>query len=167
MARQTTQTKIGFNTKIEAVNMQPIQPASAGLNFVEGQPIALDASGNGVVADGSGYGASGLVFMNFVDSGRSDVSRTQTDPFSDGAPSISMIGGGLTGIVGNGVDLGLPAECWDGGALPAVGELVTVNTTSGLFQGTTAADNVQHHGVVYRVYQNRAFFHFQSSPVRY
>lgn len=158
-----SQTKVGLNTKLSAVDLMTI--AYDGQEaFIEGAPVARGADGSAVKPDGTV--ANQIVYINFVDSQRNDVIDVQGDPFGD-LPAAKLSGSGkLTGIVGRGMDIGLPKECWEGGALPAIGDGVLINA-SGLFEGTAGAPTagVAYYGIVERYQENKAYFHFTSRPV--
>jgi hypothetical protein len=160
MARKTTQTRVALNAKLESVNLQAIQ-TNGSVAFEEGWPVALDAS-TGMAARPAA-GATSVVYVNFVDSTRTDTEFLQRDPFDTTSPQASIQSGGLSGIQGV-HDIGLPADAWDSGALPAVGTLVQV-AASGQFTSITAVAAARHYGVIYRVKENRAFFHFHSTPI--
>lgn len=161
MARKTTQTVVALNAKLESVNLLAIE-TDGSVVIDEGMPVSL-AAATGLAklsVDGE------VVFVNFVDSARTDVEFLQGDPYDTTAPTASVQSGGLSGIQGQGTDIGLPAASWDGGALPAVGEYVTI--ASNKFAGVAAFSGVgtthYSYGRVYRIKEGRAFFLFSSSP---
>lgn len=157
MARfRKTSTKVGMNAKISSVNLQSIP--TAGLVIGEGQPVMFGPS--------DGYAAAGTagspVYVNFVDSARSDVMSVQGDPFQDDLDERNTESGTLTGIRGNGVDIGLPADSWDGGVLPAIGEAVTIANDK--FKGEAIVAGSRYYGIVERVSAGKAFFCFSTVP---
>ena len=130
MARfRKTSTKVGMNAKISSVNLQSIP--TSGLVIGEGQPVMF-SSVDGYAAVGT---AGSPVYVNFVDSARADVMSVQGDPFQDDLAERNTESGQLTGIRGNGCDIGLPAECWNGGVLPTIGQAVKI--ASGKFAAET------------------------------
>jgi hypothetical protein len=158
MARfRKTSTKVGMNAKISSVNLQSIP--TAGLVIGEGQPVRFGSDG---------YAAAGIsgspCYVNFVDSARADVMSVQGDPFQDDLDARNTESGTLTGIRGNGVDIGLPADCWDGGVLPAVNEGVGI--VNGKFSAVAIGDlaGASIFGVVERISGGKAFFCFSSVP---
>jgi hypothetical protein len=145
-----------MNAKISSVNLQSIP--TAGITIAEGQPVMF-AAADGYAAVGT---AGSPVYINFVDSARADVMSLQGDPFQDDLAERNTESGQLTGIRGNGVDIGLPADCWNGGVLPAIGEGVTI--TGGKFDGATIASGTAYYGIVERISGGKAFFCFSSVP---
>jgi len=159
MARsRKSQTKVGLNSKLSAVDLLTISYDGAA-TFAEGAPITITA---GQAAEAA---AGDTVFVNFVDSARNDVIDAQGDAFSD-LPAISIGDSGkLTGITGRNTLIGLPKECWDGGALPGAGDLVDI--ANGLFAGVASASVVAgdlYYGEVLYIADNRAWFLFSSTP---
>lgn len=157
MARfRKTSTKVGMNAKISSVNLQSIP--TSGLVIAEGAPVMFGSDG---------YAAAGTagspVYVNFVDSARADVMSLQGDPFQDDLAERNTESGQLTGIRGNGCDIGLPADCWEGGALPAIGAGVTISG-SNKFEGETVAAGVAYYGIVERISGGKAFFCFSTVP---
>lgn len=173
MARKT-QSLVSLNTKLSAVNIMTIATDGA-TSFAEGAPVTINAT-TGKAATASGQSplvaVPKAVFVNFVDSDRSDVGFIQTDKFDSTAPSINVTGGGLACIVGNGVDIGLGAASWEGGALPTIGYAVTISADGTQFaaESPTAVNNASpsnahtYYGLVYRHYNGRAHFLFNSVP---
>ena len=158
MARfRKTSTKVGMNAKISSVNLQSIP--TSGLVIGEGQPVRFGSDGYAAVGiDGS------PCYINFVDSARADVMSLQGDPFQDDLAERNTESGQLTGIRGNGVDIGLPADCWDGGTLPSIGDGVAI--ANGKFSAVDSASlaGVSVYGVVERISGGKAFFCFSSVP---
>lgn len=174
MARKS-QTTVGLNSKLTAVNLMAI-PFDGADTFLEGAPVIINSTtGNADVPDAYSPAIAATyqtVFINFVDSSRSDIEFLQGDAFDATAPTVSIAGGGLTGIVGNGLDIGLPASCWNhSGSLPTIGYKVSVSNGASakgtLWQGYSPAVKGKFHGVVYRHYNSRAYFLFSSIPTVY
>lgn len=171
MARKS-QTLVSVNSKLSAVNIMTV-PIDGSATFAAGQPIKLDTS-TGKAAACAG-GASGdspasanppVVFINWFASSRSDVSFIQGDGFDDTAPDVHIDGGGLAAIVGNLVDVGLPASLWAAGQLPTVGSVVRISGTTPTKFGVdaTPTTGAAYYGKVYRHYNGRAYFLFSSMP---
>jgi hypothetical protein len=165
MARKT-QSSMAVNAKLSSFNLLAI--ATTGVDsFIEGQPVALD-SATGKAAEPTGGDAltadSAVVFLNWVDSSRSDVEFSQGDPYDDTAPTTSIQAGGLSCLVGNGIEVGLPAAAWSGGALPTVGQHIVINDTTKLFKAMAQVVHVQIYGIVHRIEQGKAYFLFHSVP---
>lgn len=166
MARARSQTKVSLNAKPSAVDFQTI-PYDGTDAIEEGMPVAINSLGFGVtpaVGDGSPASATTIVYINYVDSTRSDVIDQQGDGFSkDGAPILKLADSGhLTGIRGNGVQVGLPASSWHAGVFPAIGQGVIVNTTSGKFEAENVVIGKFYYGIVELIRDQRAFMHFTS-----
>lgn len=145
-----------MNAKISSVNLQSIP--TAGIVIGEGQPVMF-GSVDGYAAVGT---AGSPVYVNFVDSARSDVMSVQGDPFQDDLAERNTESGQLTGIRGNGCDIGLPADCWDGGTLPSVGDGVTI--ANGKFSGETITNDTAYYGIIERISAGKAFFCFSTVP---
>ena len=172
MARKS-QTLVSVNSKLSAVNIMTV-PIDGSTSFAAGQPIKLSSTGKASAC--SITGASGdspltanpqALFINWFDSDRSDVSFIQKDGFDETAPDVHVDGGGLAAIVGNIVDIGLPASCWAAGSLPAVGSVVRVSSSNAAKFGVDATPTAgaAYYGKVYRQYNGRAYFLFSSMPI--
>lgn len=144
-----------MNAKISSVNLQSIP--TSGLVVGEGQPIMFGTDGYAAIGS-----ADSPIYINFVDSARADVMSLQGDPFQDDLAERNTESGQLTGIRGNGVDIGLPADCWDGGTLPAIGDGVTV--ANGKFKGEQLASGSSYYGIIERISGGKAFFCFSTVP---
>lgn len=159
MARfRKTSTKVGLNAKISSINLQSI-PTDGGTAFIEGAPVKFGSEGYAAQPT-----AGDPIYVNFVDSARADVMALQGDPFQDDLAERNTESGQLTGIRGNGCDIGLPAECWHGGVLPTIGDAVTVDGTSFLFKGESASAGALYYGIVERISSGKAFFSFRTMP---
>jgi len=169
-----TQGNVTVNSKLSAVNIQKVALATTDV-YAEGAPIVIDATSGGAAAPATAATFSPAavtvrpVFLNWVDSTRSDVSFIQRDPIDPTAPSVNVASGGLAVIFGNGVDIGLPASMWGvgkaaAGVLPAIGSVVAVSTDGAKWRGLSPAPNRKYHGIVYRHYNGRAHFLFNSVP---
>ncbi len=167
-----TQSNVTVNAKLSSLNLQKIAiDGSVTGGFAEGAPVSMDTS-NGYAALPTGCSPAAttgnkVVFINWVDSDRSDVSFIQRDPTDPTAPSMHIDGGGLSAIVGNMIDIGLPPSLWEGGALPTVGHAVYVNSAGTKFQAAALTAGGTYYGRVYRVYNGRAHFFFHSVPCVY
>ncbi len=166
MARNAS-TKVGLNAKIQSVQLKSIELANGSTSFIEGQPIALDANGKAAKAAAPTADNAPVVWVNFVDSGRTDVSFTQTDGFDSTAPKVWIQSGGLTGIQGP-VEIGLLPEAWHNNALPALGTAVSIDDTTGKFRAIAVAaangQGTKAYGVVHQIKDGRAWFIFHSVP---
>jgi len=161
MARKT-QSTVAVNAKMSSINLMTI-PWDGSTAFTDGDAVARDTTTYKAI-EPTGGDTFQAVYINWVDSGRSDVDHSQTDPTDSTAPTRSIAGGGLSCIVGSGgFEVGMPASAWHGGALPTVGQMVQVDGTSKKFKGLTAAATM-NHGVVTRVEEGYAFFLFRSVP---
>ncbi len=166
MARaRKSQTLVSMNSKISAVNLKTV-PFHGDLVFEEGMPFTLDAQGVAAKPVGDGAAAAGaeIVFVNYVDSTRNDVIDTQGDPFSKHGydPHSIAESGKLTGIVGNGIEIGLPASRWAAGAFPSIGEAVFTDSATGYFDAEAPAAGRYYCGIVTAIRDDRAFFMFTS-----
>jgi len=163
MARfRKTQTKVTLNAKISNVDLQTI-PYDGTTAFIEGAPVMFGANGNAATPT-TGVAGYDPIYINFVDSTRSDVLDTQGDPFQDDLATLALgASGHLTGIRGSGIDIGLPASCWTDGVLPAIGEGVHVGT-GGLLDTTAVAVGGLYYGIIERVSHGRAHFCFTTRP---
>jgi hypothetical protein len=166
MATRKTQSSMAVNAKLSSINLLAVATAGDGATYIEGQPVALsattykaDAPTTGTIDDGS----ASTVFLNWVDSSRSDVEFNQGDPFDDTAPTTSIQAGGLSCLVGNGCEVGLPASAFEGGTAPTIGQYLRVGA-SGLFEGVTASAGLMAYGRVHRVDQSKYYFLFTSQP---
>ena len=155
MSRKSS-TKVGLNAKISSINLQSI-PFDGSAVIPEGAAISFDSNGVAQLA-----GPADPCYINFVDSARADVLSEQGDPFQDTLAARNTEGGTLTGIRGDGVDIGLPASCWNGGELPDVGEYVSKN--NGVFAAGSMIAGVRYHGIVERIAHGKAYFSFRTVP---
>lgn len=167
-----TQSTVALNAKLTSVNLQAIE-YDGSFTVEEGEPICISPStGKAAVPGGNNNPAtlpttSPIVYMNFVDSDRSDIQFTQTDPTDSTAPTRSISGGGLTGILGTGIEIGLPAASWAGGALPSAGNGVFVNAANKFAAEASPTAGDYFYGFVTRVTGGYAFFTFTSHPIKY
>lgn len=160
MARKNSQTRVGLNAKIESFNTLPVK-YDGTVVIEDGFPFMVNSSD---VAAVPADGGDDVVFVNFVDSRRDDVTRRQGDPFDTTAPTATIGGGGLAGLQGP-IDIGLPKECFVNDTLPAVGTLLQVDNTTGRWKGTAAAAGVRHYGVLYRRDAGRIWVLFNNNPI--
>jgi len=159
MARfRKTSTKVGMNAKISSINLQSI-PTDGSTVFLEGAPVAFGSGGYAAVPT-----TGDPCYVNFVDSTRSDVMSEQGDAFQDDLAARNTESGMLSGIRGNGVDIGLPADSWADGVLPGVGDFVAID--AGKFDGVAAAvAGARYYGRIERISGGKAFFCFFSLPM--
>ena len=167
MARtRKSQTAVGLNAKIESLNLETI-PYSGGATFVEGDPVSFGADGSAVKPAGDG---TEVVFVNFVDSTRSDVLDRQGDPYQDRLQALNLQNSGhLTGITGSGLSIGLPRNVFLSGVLPTVGQGVRVNADADpdlrKWVGEDIVDDTAYYGIVYRIAENKAYMYFTSRAI--
>ena len=84
-----TQSTVALNAKISSVNLQAI-PTDGSASFAEGAPLARDSTTYKAIAP-TGGDTYQAVYVNYVDSARSDITFTQGDPSGDAtAPSRSI-----------------------------------------------------------------------------
>jgi hypothetical protein len=159
-----SQTQVTLNAKLSSVNIKSVK-TDGSVTIVEGQPFTISTTGYAALATAASPNDPAVVFLNFVDSARTDVTFFQGDPTDSTAPELGIEGGGLAGIVGNGCDVGLPAVCWEGGVLPTVNQYVAIDNISGLFEATNGTTNLAYYGIVYQIKDSRAFFLFNSTPM--
>lgn len=170
MVSRKSQTVVALNAKLSNVDLQTI-PYDGTTYFAEGMPVKF-GSGGVAVAPTGGSTSFEPIYINFVDSNRTDVIDVQGDAFNKELPALKLGGSGhLTGIRGSGIDVGLPAASWHSGALPAIGQGVFVNGTSKKFDAKTVASAAVgtaqdlFYGIVERVTNQRAYFCFTTRPV--
>lgn len=170
MVSRKSQTVVALNAKLSNVDLQTI-PYNGATYFAEGMPVKFGAGGMAVAPDG-GSTSYEPIYINFVDSNRTDVIDVQGDPFNKDLPALKLGGSGhLTGIRGSGIDIGLPASSWHSGALPTVGQGVFVNSTSKKFDAKDVAlaavgtSQDLFYGIVERIANQRAYFCFTTRPI--
>lgn len=172
MARKT-QSLVTVNAKQSSFNIQKVALLDASLSFAEGAPVKINSTTGGAAlptgCSPAAVAGNAVVLLNWVDSDRSDVAFIQRDPTDDTAPStgIAIEGGGLACIIGNGIDIGLPASAWEGGGLPTIGHGVYVNTAGTKFHAAAVVAGGTYYGRVWRLYNGRAHFIFHSVPQVY
>lgn len=108
--RTSSSTTVRLNAKIESVNFMRLPYLATAF---EGCILALDQSGKCVLGSQAMDDVAQVAYLNFTPTGltpgRSDVVTVQKDPFRDDGSSITIETGGLTGIMGTGFEVGLPA----------------------------------------------------------
>lgn len=157
-----TQSKVRLNTKITNVDLVAIQ--HDGVTAVaEGTPIKRGAGGVMAVPTGTNTSTE-IVYINFVDTSRSDATGIMRNAFRPELPTFDTGGGGLAGILGQNTPVGLPASCWAGGALPSVNEGVFVDDSTGLFTSEAITTDKLYYGIVEYIEDNVAYFLFSSRP---
>lgn len=165
MARsRKSQTKVGLNSKLSAVDLLTLKYDGAAA-FAEGAPVAIGSDGAAALPT-DGAASTDALCVNFVDSARNDVIDYQGDAFGD-LPSVAISDSGkITGIIGRQTLIGLPKECWKGGALPTVGHGVFADVTASVptWEAAAIADNLFYYGKVLYIADNRAWFLFSSTP---
>jgi hypothetical protein len=167
MARKT-QSNVTLNAKLSSVNLQRIALKDDS-SFSEGAPVKIDATTGGAAiplgCSPAAEAANAVVFMNWVDSDRSDVAFIQQDKTDSTAPTMYIEGGGLTGILGNDVDVGLPASLWNhSGQLPTINYGVFISAAGTKWQAEAIVAGRTYYGRIYRHYNGRAHFIFHSVP---
>lgn len=171
MVVRKTQSQVTVNAKLSSVNIQKVALLDGSLSFAEGAPVMINATTGGaaLATDCSPLATTdnSVVFINWVDSDRSDVGFIQKDPTDSTAPTMSIEGGGLACIVGNMVDIGLPASSWEDGTLPTIGYGVFVTADGDKFDAESIQTGGCYYGRVWRHYNGRAHFIFHSVPMVY
>ena len=157
-----TRSKVTPNAKWTSLNVRTL-PYDSSFVAADGQPIMYGTGGSAARVVGGNTDVA-TIFINFVESSRSDIATSQGDPFVGELPDTAIATGGLAGIEGNGLDIGLAPSCWATGVLPAIGEGVFVEAASGLFTTEALAAGSFYYGVINRLDQNQAFFKFDSLP---
>lgn len=133
--RSSTSTLVRLNAKIESVNFIKLpSPSAGGTPIADGRFIKFDTSGNAKAADNTDK----VVFLNFSPGGRSDIQDIQSDPIAEYAANINIDTGGLSGIIGNGVMIGLPKSSL---GLTGNTTVIGAEVTCGADGLVTCADN--------------------------
>lgn len=126
MARATTSSFVRLNAKLESVNLRKVPSPANGSTITEGYFVQCDSNGKATLCDGT-VAAGSVAFLVFQGNGRADTVDTQNSPMADldANQAISLETGGLTVIVGNGCEVGLPATFISGGTSAVVGDLIS------------------------------------------
>lgn len=180
--RATTSTVVRVNAKIESYNLLRAPSFPDGTVIAEGEVFYLDSVGNPKklsTTDGGSPSGIGLpAYINYVDSSRSDVQDAQKFPMGDlDSASISLDSGGLSGIVGNGLLVGLPKSLFASAQTFTQGWAVVPSATAGKFGTvdptpiTALSGNAQtvaytwRYGTIVRTEGDIVWMLFQSTPV--
>lgn len=137
MARATTSSVVRLNSKIENVDVYRLAPPADGTLISEGKFITYDSASK---AGRLATAADLVVFLNWVDSDRSDVDNTQVAPMANldhANASIAIETGGLAAIVGQGNMVGLPESIVAGPKL--VGDYITCGAAGAVTTVTIAS----------------------------
>ena len=173
--RSSTSTLVRLNAKIESVNFIKLpSPSAGGTPIADGKFIKFDSAGNAKAADNTDK----VVFLNFSPGGRSDIQDIQSDPIAEYAANINIDTGGLSGIIGNGVMIGLPKANITNGASTVVGATITCGADGAVVAATTAtltlaalgtatATDTNVFGHVVRIEGNIVWFIFHSVATCY
>lgn len=165
--RSSTSTLVRLNAKIESVNFIKLPSPSAGTTIADGKFIKFDTAGNAVAAGATDK----VVFLNFSPGGRSDISDVQNDPIAEYAANINIDTGGLSGIIGNGVMIGLPKANITGGSSTVIGAEITCGSNGAVEAAADAtltlgaqntATNKNVFGHVVKIEGNIVWFIFHS-----
>jgi len=139
--RTSSSTTVRLNAKIESVNFMRLPYLATAF---EGCILALDQSGKCVLGSQAMDDVAQVAYLNFTPTGltpgRSDVVTVQKDPFRDDGSSITIETGGLTGIMGTGFEVGLPATSTHWTSIPTAATSMDKNKFVCL-AGTDAASN--------------------------
>lgn len=173
MARATTSSFVRLNAKLESVNLRKVPSPANGSTITEGYFVQCDSNGKAILCDGT-VAAGSVAFLVFQGNGRADTVDTQNSPMAelDANQAISLETGGLTVIVGNGCEVGLPATFISGGTSAVVGDLIS-SSSLGVPTRTAAPTNVtatvtsvtidtRAYGVVTQVKDGIVWFVFNS-----
>lgn len=142
MANYSSSTKVRVNAKLESINLLAMPMPADGTQIADGKFIVFDAAGKAR----AGAATDKVVFLNWVNGNRSDVSTTQTDPMSDYTASIRLNTGGLTGIIGHSTMIGLPKSDISGGSATVVGAMITCGSSGAVVAASTATMTVDATG---------------------
>jgi len=165
--RSSTSTLVRLNAKIESVNFIKLPSPADGTVIADGKFVKFDSSGNGVAASSTDK----VVFLNFSPGGRSDITDNQNDPIAEYTANVSIDTGGLSGIIGNGVMIGLPKANITNGASTVVGAEITCGSSGAVVAATDAtltlgaqntATNTNVFGHVVKIEGNIVWFIFHS-----
>lgn len=174
--RATTSSVVRLNAKIESVNVFRLAPPADGTLIEEGRFIAFDATAK---AGRLGAATDAVLFLNWVDSDRSDVADIQTAPMADldqANAKIRIETGGLAGIIGGGDMVGLPTSLVTGGTSAVPGDwikcgangVVTREAAPATLGGAGAAAPTDRvFGTVVRLEAGIVWFLFNSAAVLY
>jgi hypothetical protein len=161
-----TQSTLAINAKLSSINLLKIE-TTGETTFGEGMPVAIDSTTYKAAAPDGGNivdGTAPVVYINWVASDRTDTEFQQGDPSDSTAPTLSIESGGLSCLIGNGIEVGLPASSWYNDTAPTIGDGVQINDTSKEFYGDTITAHRAYYGVVTRVDQGKYYFLFHSTP---
>lgn len=171
--RATTSSVVRVNSKIENIDVLRLPAPADGTLIAEGKLVSWSASAEAAQLAGTSDNA---VFINWVDSDRSDVRSIQMAPMADldhDYGQIQIETGGLACLIGQGNLIGLPFSLWT--AEPDVGDFVICGG-SGVIEGKTAvaiggaaaeAADTRTFGVVVKKEGNIAWFLFTSIATLY
>lgn len=168
MEYRKTTSLVRLNSKMEAVNLLHVDFTGTA-TIEEGRFIVEDANGRGrkAVAGALGTGDH-YVWISFLDTTHGSVKDSTGNVFDESAPTIVQGSGGLSGIVGNGVPIGIHKKYWDLVGSPVIGDAVIIGTDAKpsnipLFGGGAIASNVPYFGVIYRIVDDIIWFVFESA----
>ena len=117
--RTSSSTTVRLNAKIESVNFMRLPYLASAY---EGCALTLTTAGLTALA---GKGST-TVYLNFTPAGRSDAATVQRDPFrEDNTDGLTIETGGLTGIMGTGFEVGVPATStyWLNATMPSTSDV--------------------------------------------
>jgi len=171
MARATTSTFVRLNAKLESVNLRKVPAPANGTTITEGYFIQCDSNGKATLCDGT-VAAGSVAFIVFQGNGRADTADSQNSPMAELDPNqtITLETGGITAIVGNGCEIGLPVTFIASGSSAVVGDLIT-SSSLGVPTRVAAPTNVviatavidtRAFGVVTQVKDGIVWFVFNS-----
>ncbi len=155
-------TKVRLNAKLS--NSEIFTAKYDGVStLIEGQPFVIGAGRIGAALSGTDSTSIARVYINFVDSTRSDVSSVMRDALTTGSELASWkhASGALAGILGQNTMIGLPLECWE--STPGIDEGVFVGT-NGKFETEPIGVLKKYYGIVDRYEDGAYWFIFSSVP---
>ncbi len=172
MARATTSTFVRLNAKLESVNLRKVPAPANGNTITEGYFIQCDSNGKATLVDGT-LATGTVAFLVFQGNGRADTADSQNSQMADLDPNqaITLETGGITAIVGNGCEVGLPVSFIASGSSAVVGDLITSSSlgvptrlAATLVQGAVGAtaNETRAFGVVTLVKDGIVWFVFNS-----
>lgn len=167
MEYRKTTSLVRLNSKMEALNLLKVE--FSGADIEEGRFIVEDANQKGRKAVVGALGTGDhYVWLSFLDSTHGSVKDSTGNVFDESAPTITQGSGGLSGIVGNGLPIGIHKKYWDLTGSPLIGDAVIIGASAKpgnipLFGGGKIAADVPYFGVIYRIVDDIVWFVFESA----
>lgn len=174
--RATTSSVVRLNQKIENTEVFRLAPPADGTLISEGRFVAYDTT---TKRGRLGTATDRIVFLNWVDSDRSDVDNTQVAPMANldhAAAVVRIETGGLAGIIGQMTLVGLPASLVArASGSPTAGDfitcgasgVVTAKAPANVGGAGAAAADVFTFGTILMSEAGIVWFLFHSASVAY